>query len=114
MWNESQREHPAPHPICDLLRQLRKASGLSLAKIEEKYGISGVVLASYERGDREPPMRKIDSALNIFGYRLAAVPISEDRVRVPADLAATLRSIADQLERTQHDLPELPPAAPQP
>lgn len=88
-----------PHPLCRLLRDLRRASGLSLATIENRYGIPAVVLGAYERGDREPPLRKLEVILAAYGHRLAAVPAAEDAVRLPADAAVILRQVANQLER---------------
>jgi transcriptional regulator with XRE-family HTH domain len=87
-----------PHPLCVMLRDLRKAAGLSLARMEHKFGIKAVVVGAYERGDREPPLRKLDQILALYGYRLAAVPVSSDAVRISTDMVADLRAIADQLE----------------
>lgn len=103
-----------PHPICVLLRELRQAAGLSLGQIEEKFGIAAVVLGSYERGDREPPLRKLVHILSLYGYRLEAVPVGAQVIRPPADMVSDLRAIADQLERKEaHDDAVLvvPPAA---
>lgn len=97
-----------PHEICVLLRQLRQAARLSLKQMEDRYGVSSVVLGAYERGDREPPLRKIDAMLRIYGYRLQAVPIDASATRMPADMVTTLRGIADQLEESAvNDLPAL-------
>ncbi len=87
-----------PHPLCVLLRRLRDASGKSLRQIEQKSGIPSVVLGAYERGDREPPLRKLDAALRTFGYAITAVPIDVDAVPLSEDIVAELRRIADQLE----------------
>lgn len=86
------------HPLCKLLRELRQAAGLSLAKIEEKYDISGVVVGAYERGDRVPPINKLEQILNIYGYALKAEPIGPAHVRPASDIATELRSIADQID----------------
>lgn len=91
-----------PHPLCVMIRELRKASGVSLSTFEERHGIGAVVLGSYERGDREPGIHRIDNILNVFGYKLTAVPIGvEDGVAptmMPTDIIHTLRGIAAQLE----------------
>lgn len=92
-----------PHPICAQLRSLRKAAGLSLDAFTDKYGIvPGVVLASYERGDRQPTVQRLDDVLACYGFHLVAVPIGaevDDRhVRTRAEAAAELRAIADQLD----------------
>jgi len=99
-----------PHPLCALLRQLRTAAGLSLAQVEQEYGISAVVLGAYERGDRIPPLPKLERVLTCFGYRLDAVPIDSTAIRLKPDVVADLRAIANQLERTD-DVPALPAPA---
>lgn len=99
------------HPVCGTLRQLRNAAGLSLNAAEQRFGISGIVLGSYERGDRNPPLTKIEEILNVYGYTLAAIPKDQLSVRLPVDIAAELRLIADHLEGN-NALPEVsePPA----
>lgn len=91
-------ENDNAHPLCRLLRELRQASGMSLAKIEQKYEISGVVVGAYERGDRIPPINKLEQILNIYGYRLKAEPIGSAHVRPSTDIATELRAIADQID----------------
>lgn len=87
-----------PHRICVLLRQLRAAAGLSLAQIEERHGLPAVVVGAYERGDRIPPLHKLDKLLACYGYRLEAIPVDERATRLPEDMVSSLRAIADQLE----------------
>jgi transcriptional regulator with XRE-family HTH domain len=99
---------PTPHPLCALLRQLRQEAKLSLTEVQQRYGISAIVLGSYERGDREPPLRKMEAALGMYGYRLLAVPIhGAPAVRLSTDMAAELRAIADQLENSSHAMQEV-------
>lgn len=99
------RESGSPHPLCVMLRELRRASKLSLAQFEIKHGIPAVVVGAYERGDRVPPLAKLDTILDCYGYQLAAIPTRPDAVRRPTDIVAELRAIADQLESVD------PPAA---
>lgn len=87
------------HPVCKQIRDLRLAARLSLSEAEQLTGISGIVLGSYERGDRVPPLTKIDQILRGYGYRLAAVPVDFDAVRLPGDMANELRAIADQIDK---------------
>lgn len=89
------------HPICKQMRDLRVAAGLSLAQAKEVVGLSDIVLGSYERGDRQPPLVKAESILNGYGYTLAAVPKDFDAVRLPSDMAQDLRAIAAQLEKVK-------------
>lgn len=95
------------HHVCTTMRELRKAVGLSLADIQERYGINAVVLGSYERGDRNPPLHKAEAILRQYGYTLAAVPLSANAVRLTKDMTAELRAIADQLEG-KNALSEMP------
>ncbi len=103
---QQQRVVPEPHPLCVMVRNLRKAAGLSLAQFEARTGIPAVVVGAYERGDRVPPLSKLDAVLRSFGYRLAAIPIDAEAVRLPEDIVAELRAIADQLE-ARDSLPEV-------
>lgn len=99
------------HPVCKTLRDLRNAAGLSLLSAERRFGISSIVLGSYERGDRNPPLTKIEQILNVYGYTLAAIPMEGHAPRLPENIAAELRVIADHLEG-KDAVPELsePPA----
>lgn len=85
------------HPVLHMLRRLRKASGLSLTQAGIRLGLPSIVLGSYERGDRNPPLGKVEAILSAYGYTLRAVPIKEDAVRLPEDMAAELRLIANQI-----------------
>lgn len=84
-----------------MLRGLRHAAKLSLAQMEANTGIPAVVLGAYERGDRVPPVTKLEPILAYFGYQLVALPIGADRVRLDMDIVSDLRNIADQLEIRQ-------------
>lgn len=86
------------HPLCKQLRDLRKAAHLSLPQAELQFGIPGLVLGSYERGDRNPPLSKLEAILNGYGYTLVAVPKDYDHVRLYSAMARELRIIADRLE----------------
>jgi transcriptional regulator with XRE-family HTH domain len=88
------------HPVCKQLKDLRLASGLSLAAASALSNVSSIVLGSYERGDRRPPLDKLEQIFNTYGYTRAAVPTHFKAVQLPGDMADTLRTIADQLERT--------------
>ncbi len=93
-----------------MLRELRLAARLSLAQFEDRFDIPAVVVGAYERGDRIPPLHKLEAILACYGYRLLAVPKDGSAVRLPIDMIADLRAIADQLEAT-NALPELSRAA---
>lgn len=101
------------HPVCVKLRELRKAANLSLTELQDRHGINAVLVGSYERGDRVPPLPKLDKLLAAYGYQLSVEPIEgAAQVKLPGDIVAELRAIADQVERT-HDVPAVhEPAAP--
>ncbi len=85
------------HPVCVRMRQLRRLRGWTLIEAEEQLGIPRIALGSYERGDRMPPLERIDAILAGYGYSLAIVPAGEDYVRLPEDIAKELRLIADAI-----------------
>lgn len=86
------------HPVCKQLRDLRKAARLSLPEAEKQFGVPGLVLGSYERGDRNPPLNKLETIFNGYGYTLVAIPKDFDAVRLSGTMARELRIIADQIE----------------
>ncbi len=90
--------HGNPHPLCAMIRELRKAKKMSLARFEELTGIPSVVIGSYERGDRIPGIAKLDRIFAAFGYRLVAVPAGADHTWLPTDMVRTLRAFANQIE----------------
>lgn len=101
------------HPICKQMRDLRRAAGLSLTDAEPVTGVPAIVLGSYERGDRQPPLAKIEQILSSYGYTLTAVPTGFDAIRLPGDMAGELRRIADAIERKpKRAVPELQAPAP--
>lgn len=89
------------HPVCKQLRDLRKAARLSLPAFEDRFGIPGMVLGAYERGDRNPPLLKLEQILNCYGYTLVAIPKDFDAVRLTGNIVQELRMIAYQLEVQQ-------------
>ncbi len=95
-------EDEKAHPLCQQIRNLRRAAGLTLTTFEERSGIPAVVCGAYERGDRQPPLHKLDAIFDFFGYRLVAVPKDAEAVRVSEDMVADLRAIADQLAAAGH------------
>lgn len=97
-----------PHWLCTNLRKLRHGAGLSLGAVERRFPQwSAVVLGSYERGDREPGVSKLDAAYNLYGFELAPRPIGEQKLYLPDDMVSTLRAMADQLE-VSNDLQHVP------
>lgn len=102
------------HPVVALLRDLRQAARLSLQQVERKFDIPAVVLGSWERGDRRPTVDGIQRVLDVYGWELVAQPRDRTRdggptVRTPAQNAAILRAIADQLDPEDQAEPEESP-----
>ena len=95
-------ENQKAHPLCQQIRALRRAAGLSLAAFEERSSVPAVVVGAYERGDRTPPLNKLETIFDFFGYHLVAIPKDSDATRVSTDMVADLRAIADQLEAAGH------------
>lgn len=101
-----------PHPLCTELRKYRQAAGLSLNEVEKRFPQwKAVVLGSYERGDREPGVSRIDDAYRLWGFELAPRPIGTQKLYLPDDMVSTLRVMADQLE-ARNDLHSMPHTAP--
>jgi transcriptional regulator with XRE-family HTH domain len=75
------------------LREVRKGLGLSLAAVEEKSGgrWSGVVVGSYERGDRSITIARLHGLCAFYGMSPSAV-LPEQRV-TPADLRDRARLV---------------------
>lgn len=103
---------PKIHPVVKQMRDLRLAARLSLVEAEITTQVPAIVMGSYERGDRQPPLSKLDAILKCYGYRLVAVPVDFNAVRLPSDMAAELHAIADQIakEKFTDDVPKVPDA----
>ncbi len=94
------------HPLCLKLRELRRAANLSLTQFEKLTGIPAVVVGAYERGDRVPPLPKLEQILAHYRYRIDVVSVDASAVRPTTDVVSELRAIADQLE-TSNAVPTL-------
>lgn len=71
-------------------------------------GIAGVVVGSYERGDRRVTLDRADQILAEFGLELAAVPKGYDLPKLLAELdrlQAFEAHIVDTYARTQQQYP---------
>jgi transcriptional regulator with XRE-family HTH domain len=90
-----------PHPICKQLRDLRRSAHLSLPEAAQRTGFPSSVLGSYERGDRIPPLTKLEEIFNGYGYTVAAIPKDFEAIRLTGNIARELRLIADHLEENQ-------------
>lgn len=61
---------PERDPIAAQMRQARENRGWSLEAAAAKTGIPAVVIGSYERGDRQPPLHKLREWVEAFGHQL--------------------------------------------
>lgn len=61
-------------PIAGQLRAERKRLGLSLPAASARVGLEAVVIGSYERGDRIPPLDRLRTWTEGLGHHLLAVP----------------------------------------
>lgn len=64
----------APDPVVAQLRAKREGLGLSLTKAAARCGMPATVLGSYERGDRQPSLRRIRQWGAPFGLQLVLLP----------------------------------------
>lgn len=89
------------HPLRAQLRDLRKATGLSLTAFAAKYNMTAASIGAYERGDRVPSVDRLAELLDRYGYELVAVPKVgvESPIRTSADWARSLRDLAETLDR---------------
>lgn len=53
--------------FADRFKTLRAASGLSLAELGQKLGLSKSAIAGYERGEREPDYETLQKIADFFG-----------------------------------------------
>lgn len=94
-------KHSEPHPICKQLRDLRYARRESLDQASKRIGLSAVAIGSYERGERQPPLPRLEQVFNAYGYTIVAVPKDFDATRLTGNMIRELRQIANQLEERE-------------
>lgn len=89
-----------PHRLAVELRRFRNERGWSLLAAQAHTGVDMVVIGSYERGDRQPPMGRLDALAGHYGMQLAFVPKGTDMASLLADreeLHALRRMIGDAM-----------------
>lgn len=91
------------HPIYVRLRQLRNARGWSLAQLERRHpDWNQIVVGSYERGDRRATVEVVDRLLQVYGCKLAVIPVD------PTERELTLDERTDlALAQLQHCLDQI-------
>jgi transcriptional regulator with XRE-family HTH domain len=60
--------------LPDILRHLRRQSGLSLAEAAQRLGISRANVNHYETGVRTPPSGRLPDLARIYGGQFVATP----------------------------------------
>ena len=93
-----------PGPFGALLRQQRRASGLSQKELAERAGLSRRGISDLERGERRTPypatVRRLAEALGLEGSQRAAL-LSASRQQTPAE--RTPESVPDALSDDRPD-----------
>lgn len=89
------------HSAAIELRRLRRARGLSLAALSAHTGVPTVVIGAWERGDRRMLLdARVDAVFAFLGKRFGLVDLDQpDQTGTPVAIAATLRYVADRIER---------------
>lgn len=67
--------NPAVHAGVKKLAELKEERGLSDLQMSEEAGISPNSVYRWRLGMNEPSIGSLEAALNLFGYKLVAVPI---------------------------------------
>ena len=72
---------PRIDPIAVQMRAAREAAGLSLTEAGRRCAMSPVVVGSYERGDRQPPLNRLRPWVERLDHHLIVVPKTDQQVR---------------------------------
>ena len=64
------REKEAPVSIGEKLRLMRKATGMTQARLAEKAGISPNMVLFYENGKSQPSYYAVERMLDVMGFEL--------------------------------------------
>ncbi len=65
--------------LMEYYSRIRKESGVSQSELERITGMSRSTINRYERRKLMPTVRAMDTLLGPVGYRLAIVPLEEDK-----------------------------------
>lgn len=65
--------------LMEYYSRIRKESGVSQSELERITGMSRSTINRYERRKLMPTVRAMDTLLVPVGYRLAIVPLEEDK-----------------------------------
>ena len=65
--------------LMEYYSRIRKESGVSQSELERITGMSRSTINRYERSKLMPTVRAMDTLLVPVGYRLAIVPLEEDK-----------------------------------
>lgn len=66
--------------IANVLRNLRLASGLTMAQAAERLNVSQASLSSWERGLRAMSIRDAERILAFYGMKLTVAPIDVEQI----------------------------------
>ena len=80
-----------------IMRAAREARGWSQAKAGARIGVHPIVLGSYERADRNPPVDRVVDVLSAYGLTLVVA----DAVAVDAARRARIEALRAELAQLE-------------
>ncbi len=86
---------PIPRITSNLLKQLRKNSGITQASLAEKAGITQGYIAQIEKGNADPKLSVINKILDVLGEREQAVSAKD--IMTTNILCGTPNQITEEL-----------------
>lgn len=94
-----------------LIRETRKASGLTQAELGRRLGVSQAAVAQLEQPGANPTVGRLDEVLHAAGHRLelSGAPLSNavDETLLAANLRLTPAERLDRFEVAHRELDEL-------
>ena len=88
----------SPTESARLVRQARRAAGLTQTELANRAGVAQSVVSAYEHGHREPGVASLNRLLRAAGYRLTITRHGPDPKKVGEILPQLLR-LTDRLPR---------------
>lgn len=86
-------------PASTVLRQARRAAGLTQGQLAELAGTSQSAVAAYETGVREPTLPVLERMIRSSGHVLGVTVEPDPRLYRLADLAVDIRATGDESRR---------------
>ena len=86
--------------LCDLLRERRLASGLTIYRVSQASGVTQQAISNYEKHNRRPTLEclfKVSLALGLKPSKLLA--LAEKRVELPGTRSAATDDVSRRSKR---------------